>query len=71
MIPFPPLDGSRLLYAFAPEPLQRLMYQIESMGFLAILLFFVLIIQIPGFGVVFGTVMDKLIHLLLGGYYPI
>jgi Zn-dependent protease len=71
MIPFPPLDGSRLLYAFAPEPLQRLMYQIESMGFFAILLFFVLIIQIPGFGVVLGTVMDKVIHLLLGGYYPI
>jgi Zn-dependent protease len=32
MIPFPPLDGSRLLYAFAPEPLQKVMYQIESMG---------------------------------------
>lgn len=39
MIPFPPLDGSRLLYAFAPEPLQRVMLAIEQMGFLAILLF--------------------------------
>jgi Zn-dependent protease len=37
MIPFPPLDGSRLLYAFAPEPLQRVMGKIESMGFTAII----------------------------------
>lgn len=32
MIPLPPLDGSRLLYAFAPEAVQRVMYQMESMG---------------------------------------
>lgn len=36
MIPFPPLDGSRLLYAFAPEPLQRVMRSIEMMGLAAI-----------------------------------
>jgi Zn-dependent protease len=45
MIPFPPLDGSRLLYAFAPEPLQDLMRQIEGAGFLAILVFILLIFQ--------------------------
>lgn len=39
MIPFPPLDGSRLLYAFAPEPLQELMSRIEAMGFTAIIIF--------------------------------
>ncbi len=33
MIPLPPLDGSRLLYAFAPEPLQEVMLQIERAGF--------------------------------------
>jgi Zn-dependent protease len=43
MIPFPPLDGSRLLYAFAPEPLQRLMYQIESAGFMVTIVFFLLL----------------------------
>lgn len=42
MIPFPPLDGSRLLYAVAPEPLQRVMYAIESAGFIVIILVFVL-----------------------------
>jgi Zn-dependent protease len=43
MIPFPPLDGSRLLYAFAPEPLQRVMFQVESMGFMPIVIFILLI----------------------------
>ena len=38
MIPFPPLDGSRLLYAFAPDPIRRIMEQIESLGFVAFLL---------------------------------
>jgi Zn-dependent protease len=33
MIPFPPLDGSRLLYALAPDPLRRVMEQIEAAGF--------------------------------------
>jgi Zn-dependent protease len=37
MIPFPPLDGSRLLYAFAPDPVRRVMEQIEGMGILVIL----------------------------------
>lgn len=37
MIPIPPLDGSRLLYAFAPESVQRVMYRIESLGFLIII----------------------------------
>jgi len=32
MIPLPPLDGSRLLFAFAPLPLQKLMLRIETMG---------------------------------------
>lgn len=39
MIPFPPLDGSRVLYAFVPEAIQKLMDRIESLGLTAILLF--------------------------------
>lgn len=39
MIPFPPLDGSRVLYALAPESIQRFMMQIERMGFIAIIVF--------------------------------
>ncbi|MEK7059866.1 MAG: site-2 protease family protein [Patescibacteria group bacterium] len=45
MIPFPPLDGSRLLYAFAPEPLQRVMLQIEAFGFMGIIFFMLIIFQ--------------------------
>jgi len=39
MIPWPPLDGSRLLYAFAPDGLRRFMTQIESYGLLGIAIF--------------------------------
>lgn len=45
MIPFPPLDGSRLLYAFAPEPLQEVMRQIESLGFVGIIIFMLVVFQ--------------------------
>ena len=37
LIPIPPLDGSRILYAFAPEPLQEFMSKIEPYGFFIIL----------------------------------
>lgn len=38
MIPFPPLDGSRLLYAVAPEGLREVMDRIERAGFMVLLL---------------------------------
>lgn len=40
MIPFPPLDGSRLLYALAPDFVKRGMEVIESAGIMAIFGFF-------------------------------
>jgi Zn-dependent protease len=43
MLPIPPLDGSRLLYAFAPEPIQRIMIQIESVGILFIMMIILLL----------------------------
>lgn len=45
LIPFPPLDGSRLLYAVAPEPLRDVMIRIEGLGFVAILLFILVVFQ--------------------------
>lgn len=39
MIPFPPLDGSRVLYAAAPEPLRDIMDRIERAGLAAIFVF--------------------------------
>lgn len=42
MIPWPPLDGSRLLYAFAPRPLQELMDSVERYGVMSLLIFYFL-----------------------------
>jgi Zn-dependent protease len=42
MIPFPPLDGSRVLYAIAPDGVRRVMQTVESLGFIAIIIFMVL-----------------------------
>ena len=36
ILPIPPLDGSRVLYAFAPEPVQSFMEQIEPYGMFVI-----------------------------------
>jgi Zn-dependent protease len=46
LIPIPPLDGSRVLYAFAPEPLQRIMAQLEQFG---IFIVFALVLMVPAF----------------------
>jgi Zn-dependent protease len=45
LVPIPPLDGSRVLYAFAPEPLRRIMEQLEPIG-----LFIVFGLVLAGFG---------------------
>lgn len=37
LIPIPPLDGSRVLFAFAPEAVQDFMQQIEPYGFFIII----------------------------------
>lgn len=47
LIPIPPLDGSRVLFAVAPEPLQQFMAQLEQFGFFII---FGLILLVPAFG---------------------
>lgn len=44
-IPWPPLDGSRILYAFAPRPLQEVMESVERMGMLGLVLFLLLFFQ--------------------------
>ncbi len=63
MIPFPPLDGSRLLFAFAPEPLQRLMYQIEMGGLMSIVIF--MFVFFPFVGPVVSNVVESLYSILL------
>lgn len=60
-IPWPPLDGSRLLYAFAPRPLQEFMQSIESFGIMGLALFIFLFYQI---GAPIIDLMVRLVHLL-------
>ena len=44
LIPWPPLDGSRVLFAFAPEPLQDLMVSIERAGISVLILFLIFVL---------------------------
>jgi len=64
LIPFPPLDGSRLLYAVAPEPLQKVMYQIETGGFMTIAIF-LLIFLYTGLGQIIVNINSNIFNLLV------
>jgi Zn-dependent protease len=63
MIPFPPLDGSRLLYAFAPDGLRALMRQVESAGFLMIILF--MLVVFPFLSPTISGISQAIFNLLL------
>jgi Zn-dependent protease len=39
LVPWPPLDGSRVLYAFAPRAVQVVMNQIEALGISGLFIF--------------------------------
>lgn len=60
-IPWPPLDGSRVLYAFAPEALQELMRRVESFGFQGLI---VLILLFYMLGSPIAHIIGSLIHFL-------
>ena len=63
MLPIPPLDGSRLLYAFAPEPVQRVMYRIESMGFAFLII--ILFLLLPYLSPILISLNESLLRFLL------
>lgn len=60
MLPIPPLDGSRVLYALAPEGARRVMEVIERYGIF--LVFAIVLIASP----VIGTFMRAAMNLFLG-----
>ena len=60
-IPWPPLDGSRLLYAFAPQGLREFMDSIEHSGLMSLAIFIFLFYQ---FGGPIQNLMLSLIHTL-------
>ncbi len=61
LVPIPPLDGSRVLYAFAPEPIQQVMRQVEPYG---IVIIFALVL-LSGFGGIIVSLNDMILNLLI------
>lgn len=59
MIPFPPLDGSRVLYAVAPEGLREVMDRIERAGFM-----FLLIVMLLGYQFIAGFVAQIVLAIV-------
>lgn len=63
-IPWPPLDGSRLLYAFAPQGLREFMERVEHAGLMGLAIFIFLFYQ---FGGPIQDLMIKLVYTLAPG----
>lgn len=61
LVPIPPLDGSRVLFAFAPEPIQDFMRQIEPYG---LFLIFGLVL-FGGFGGLLSGLNQAVLQILL------
>ncbi len=61
MLPIPPLDGSRVLYAFAPETVRRGMEMIERYGVMVI--FAIVLIASPVISQIMITCMNAIISL--------
>jgi len=59
LLPIPPLDGSRVLYAFAPESLRRIMEQLEPIG-----LFIIFALVLAGFGSFIGDINQMVLNIL-------
>jgi len=64
MIPFPPLDGSRVLYAIAPDGVRSLMKAIEQTGFIAILIF--MFVLFPFLRPLFEQIFNTLARVIIG-----
>lgn len=62
LIPIPPLDGSRALFAVAPEPIQQLMASLEVYG---IFIIFGLVLAVPAFGNLLINLNQSVLHVLL------
>lgn len=61
MLPIPPLDGSRVLYAFAPETARRVMEMIEQYGI--IFIFILIILFSPYLGAFMRTGISLFLEL--------
>lgn len=58
LIPIPPLDGSRILYAFSPESIQEFLQKVEPFGFFII----ISLVLVGGF-----TILTNVYNLVITG----
>lgn len=63
LIPIPPLDGSRVLYAIAPDPIRNVMERFEGLGLIVVM---VLVVALPG---VIGRIMGGAMQGILDFFY--
>lgn len=63
LIPIPPLDGSRVLYAIAPDPIRNLMEGMERWGIIIVML---IVVLAPG---VISAIMTGAMDGILRGFY--
>lgn len=63
LIPIPPLDGSRVLYAIAPDGVREVMSRMENWGIMMVL---VLVVVAPGF---FSTIIGGGMNAILEFFY--
>lgn len=61
MVPIPPLDGSRVLFAVAPESVRDFMSQLEQFGIFVI---FGLVLAVPAFTGILITINQLILRLL-------
>ena len=62
-MPIPPLDGSRVLYAIAPDGVREIMARMENWGIIIVML---LIVFLPGF---VSVIMGGAISGILEAFY--
>ena len=63
LIPIPPLDGSRVLYAISPDGFRRILEQVERYGFIIVYALIVL------FGNIFSALMVNGTNAILDFFY--
>ena len=63
LLPFPPLDGSKILETFLPASMQPILAVLEQYGFIILML----LMYIGVFGAIISPIMNLVYYLLLLG----
>jgi len=65
LLPFPPLDGSKILETFLPASAQPILALMEQYGFIILMM----LIYVGFFGAILRPIMDLIYYLLVLGVY--